>query len=163
MSKLPPAAGVSGAGVVRIVRDAHFWIAVAAGILFWAGLALWVSPAPDPYWPVRQFRQFLYLTLLFPIIEEVVFRGYLQTMLLRWHYGRRAWLQVTVANLLTSLLFTALHFFGHPPLAAAAVIVPSLIFGYFRDRHGNIHAAVVLHVFYNTGYLWLFSSAARSG
>ena len=45
----------------------------------------------------------------------------------------------------------------------AAVIVPSLIFGYFRDRHGNIHAAVVLHVFYNAGYLWLFSSAAQAG
>jgi membrane protease YdiL (CAAX protease family) len=153
---LPPVSG-SAAGFGRVFRDAHFWIAAGAGILFWVGLTLWASPTPDPWWPARQFRQFLYLTLLFPIIEEVIFRGYIQATLLRWRYGRRAWLQITVANVLTSVLFTALHFLNHPPLAAAGVIVPSLIFGYFRDRHGGIHAAAVLHVFYNAGYLWLFS------
>jgi membrane protease YdiL (CAAX protease family) len=158
-----PAVSGFAAGFDRVFRDAHFWIAAGAGILFWTGLFLWVSPTPDPWWPVRQFRQFLYLTLLFPVLEEVIFRGYVQGMLLRWRYGRRAWLQMTAANVLTSVLFTALHFLSHPPLAAAAVIVPSLIFGYFRDRHGNIHAAVVLHVFYNAGYLWLFSSASRAG
>ena len=38
-----------------------------------------------------------------------------------------------------------------------SVFVPSLIFGYFRDRYRNIVPAVLLHVFYNTGFVLLFN------
>ena len=60
------------------------------------------------------------------------------------------------ANLLTSLLFTALHFINHAPLWAAAVFFPSLVFGFFKDRTGKLAAPIILHVFYNSGYFWLF-------
>ena len=53
------------------------------------------------------------------------------------------------------LVFTALHFVNHPPPWAAAVLLPSLLFGYFRDRHGSVLPAIVLHVFYNAGYFLL--------
>ena len=59
-------------------------------------------------------------------------------------------------GVLTSLLFTALHFINHAPLWAAAVFFPSLVFGFFKDRTGKLAAPIILHVFYNSGYFWLF-------
>jgi membrane protease YdiL (CAAX protease family) len=41
---------------------------------------------------------------------------------------------------------------------SVAVFLPSLIFGYFRDRYDQLHASIVLHVFYNAGYIWIFAS-----
>ena len=61
----------------------------------------------------------------------------------------------TLANLATSVLFTALHFVSHPPLWAAGVLLPSLLYGYFRDRHDSVYPAIALHVFYNAGYFLL--------
>ena len=31
-----------------------------------------------------------------------------------------------------------------------------LLFGLFKDRSGTLGAPIVLHVFYNSGYFWLF-------
>ena len=36
---------------------------------------------------------------------------------------------------------------------AAAVIAPSLIFGYFRERHRQVCSAIILHAAYNACYL----------
>ena len=60
------------------------------------------------------------------------------------------------ANVLTSLLFTALHFFSHSPLWAAAVFLPSLVFGHFRERHNSLVSPIILHAFYNGLYFSLF-------
>lgn len=158
-----PVAGGSPVSLSGILRDFHFWMAVGAAILFWFVFAAIVRPSPDWFWPLNQFRQFLYLAVLYPVVEEIIFRGYLQGFLRRWRYGTREFVGITSANLITSLLFTVLHFVNHPPLAAAGVLVPSLIFGYFRDRHDNIYAAVILHMFYNLGYFWLFGSGLSSG
>jgi membrane protease YdiL (CAAX protease family) len=155
-----PLTGGSPFVLKRIISDIHFWVAVGAAVVFWSALALVVRPSPDWGWPLNQFRQFLYLVILYPVVEEIVFRGYLQGFLRRWGYGVREIGGITSANLITSLLFTGLHFVNHPPLAATGVFVPSLVFGYFRDRYDNIHASVILHMFYNLGYFWLFGSGA---
>lgn len=52
-----------------------------------------------------------------------------------------------------SLQFSALHFIGHPPLWAAGVLLPSLLYGFFRDRHDSVLPPIALHVFYNAGYV----------
>jgi membrane protease YdiL (CAAX protease family) len=62
---------------------------------------------------------------------------------------------LTQANLTSSALFTTLHFTSHAPLWAIGVLLPSLLFGYFRDRHDSIYPAIVLHIFYNAGYFLL--------
>lgn len=157
-----PLTGGSPFVLNRILGDVRFRVAVGAAILFWIVLAFIVKPSPDWGWPLHQFRQFLYLAILYPVLEEIVFRGYLQGVLRRWHHGLRELCGISVANLIASIVFTALHFVNHPPLAAAGVIVPSLIFGYFRDRHDNIYAAIILHVFYNLGYFWLFGSGSAN-
>lgn len=93
------------------------------------------------------------LIVVYPILEECLFRGNLQPWLgqqLSGGLGRLSW-----ANLVTSVLFTALHFVFHPPLWAAAVFVPSLVFGFFRERHQRLDTAILLHASYNASYALL--------
>lgn len=78
-----------------------------------------------------------------------MFRGLIQG----WLRGR---MRAAAAILVTSVLFSALHFFSQAAVWAAAVFVPSLVFGHFRERHGSLAAPIVLHCWYNAGYFWLF-------
>lgn len=141
----------------RLLDDRQFHWAVAAALPVWLVGYFWMMPDPDWRWPLRVPRELLLLGLLYPVAEEALFRGMLQGWLLERGLARRR-LGITGANWLTSGLFTGLHFIAHPPLAAASVLLPSLIFGHFRDRHGSLCAPIVLHVYYNLGYFWIFAS-----
>lgn len=136
------------------LRDPWFLAALAVGPVAWALLALWL-PRGDPAWPAAQPGRFLVLVLLYPVLEELVFRGLLQGTLLRRGWGHRSAGPVTAANLVTALVFAAAHLLRVTPAWAAAVLLPGLVFGYFRERHG-IGAAIALHAFYNAGFIWLF-------
>lgn len=146
------------AGMTQILRDTQFWQAVIAALLFWTVGYLWFTPQVDWAWPLHQPRDLLYLVLIYPLVEELLFRGVLQGYFLRRPALQQDIVGLTGANLLTSTIFTGLHFLMHPPLAAAAVMVPSLIFGHFRDRFGTLHAPIMLHIYYNLGYFWIFAS-----
>lgn len=142
----------------RLPSDGPFrWAVVAAPVVWVLGYIVF-APDPDWSWPLHRPRDALYLGILYPCVEELLFRGLLQGWLLERERFRRQWRGLTLANLLASGLFTALHFLAHPPLAAVSVLAPSLIFGYFRDRHGSLHAPILLHVYYNIGYFWIFAS-----
>lgn len=136
-------------------RDPLFYIALLAPLIFWGFLYAQVQPPIDLGWPLNTPVRFLVVALLYPVVEEVVFRGLLQDLM---HQRLKPWRlgPLTHANILTSLLFTALHFINHPPLWAASVLVPSLLFGFFKDRTGGLAAPISLHVFYNSGYFWVF-------
>jgi membrane protease YdiL (CAAX protease family) len=140
----------------RYWQDPLFFAALAAALLYWLALYLITQPEVDAGWPFRQPLRFLYPALLYPIVEEWIFRGFVQEFAHRrlppWRLG-----PLSHANILTSVLFTALHFINHPPLAAAMVFIPSLIFGFFKDRSGQLAAPTLLHIFYNSGYFWLFT------
>ncbi len=96
------------------------------------------------------------LILVYPVLEEIVFRGALQGWLRSKSWGLRQRSGVTVANILTSIVFTAAHIVRGSILWSAGVVFPSLIFGFFRDRYGNLYAPIALHIFYNSGLIWLF-------
>jgi membrane protease YdiL (CAAX protease family) len=142
---------------VLIRRDAKFLAALGVAPL--ALLAFWLtgkSLAPLD-WPLDRPGRFIGLVLIWPVMEEVIFRGALQPALAGRPWGQRSLAGLTAANGVTSLIFAAAHFFSHPPLWAILVLIPSLIFGYFRDRHNSLLSPMVLHVAYNFGYYWLFS------
>ncbi len=137
-------------------RDPVFLAAIGAALLYWGLLLATSTPATDLAWPLREPMRFIYPALLYPVVEEIIFRGllqeFIQTRVSPWRAG-----PLTHANLLTSVVFTALHFINHPPLWAAAVFLPSLLFGLVKERSGGLTAPIVLHVFYNSGYFWLFT------
>ena len=139
-----------------LLRDRLFWLAVMAGPLCWLLLYLLLRPAtPQWSWPLAAPADYLLPVLFYPVLEEIVFRGLLQELAQEF-ISRRTFGPLSLANLLTSLVFTGFHFLNHAPLWAALVFFPSLVFGFFKDRYGTLTAPILLHGFYNAGFLLLF-------
>jgi len=132
------------------VRDCFFIIAVGLGPPVWLML-LFTSWVPLT---VRAFTlaQLLVLVLLFPVLEELAFRGLIQGYCLRVSQLRARRFGLTGANLLTSLLFAAAHLLHQPLWIAALIFLPSLIFGELRDRFESTLPSMVLHSYYNLGF-----------
>jgi len=139
-----------------LLQDRLFWSALLAGPVIWTALYFWLSSTSVQNDPLNQWWTLLLLAGVYPLLEEWLFRGLLQPQLLTFRPLRARFLGLSNANLLTSLLFATAHLFVQPPLWAAAVIIPSLIFGAFRDRYQSIVPAIILHSFYNLGYFLVF-------
>ncbi len=110
-------------------------------------------------------------TVVAPVFEEFVFRGHLQTLLVRLFTERRATapgfplspelasseamtsvLEVNrspsrywMAIVLSSIVFALIH----PPWMAPAIFVLSLCLGYLYQRTGLLWATIVLHSLFN--------------
>ncbi|GAB1640035.1 CPBP family intramembrane glutamic endopeptidase [Krasilnikovia sp. MM14-A1259] len=141
----------------RDLRRGLLWGAGAAAV--WVGLAIAVAPLRGQHLaPVPPAADFLYAVLLTPVCEEWLYRGYLLptitgTGVLFWR-----------ANLVTSVLFVAVHlvgwaFQGTLPANALSVypvsiLVLSLVLGYLRHRTGSLLAPILLHVGNNAVNLW---------
>ncbi len=139
--------------VTAVTLDRTFQIALLFGPVVWLALSLILeASAAPPAW-----QTILMVVLLYPLLEELAFRGFLQSWLLeRPAFARHLVPGITHANLLTSLLFAAAHLFNQPPLWALSVFMPSLVFGFFRDRYNLVWPSVLLHCWYNAGFVWLF-------
>ncbi|HVK56820.1 MAG TPA: JDVT-CTERM system glutamic-type intramembrane protease [Burkholderiales bacterium] len=140
------------------LKDKVFWAALIAAPLFWFALFLWKNPSLDFAWPAQMPGSFLMLTLVFPVLEELAFRGFVQKALYDTRWGKKNWLGFSAANLLTSMIFAFAHLARHSPMWSALAFFPSLIFGFFRDRYDRITPSILLHVFYNAGYFWFFGA-----
>lgn len=133
--------------------DRHLVLALLLALPVWVALGLGVGgrmqvPAGWGAWAS--------FVLLQPLLEELVFRGLLQGQLLRLSTPSggqpRRLGPLTLANLLVTAGFVALHLRAQPLAWALAVAVPSLIFGHLRERMGSVWPAVLLHIFYNAGF-----------
>ncbi len=133
-------------------RDPIFWLALAAGPIAWAGLVVNFGLAEPTRWLDAPLR-FAWLALLLPVLEELGFRGGLQTLLLR--RTGKAWGPLTLANAATSLAFAAAHIPAQGVGWAIFILPPALVFGLLRERSGGVAAPIVLHVVYNAGFLLL--------
>jgi membrane protease YdiL (CAAX protease family) len=91
------------------------------------------------------------------LTEEAIYRGALQTALLR--SSRSAWF----ANVLQAAAFAALHFqvgFPNGVLGYAMTLIYGLLLGYLRARTNGLLAPVVAHIVADLviGYILLFGS-----
>ncbi len=128
--------------------DAHLMAALAVALPVWLMMAATFSHAmhaPATLWA------WLSLVVSQPALEECVFRGALQSPLLHLCAGRRLG-RVTLANLLVTAVFVAMHLFNQPWVWALAVAGPSLVFGHLRERLDSIWPAVLTHAYYNLGF-----------
>jgi membrane protease YdiL (CAAX protease family) len=99
------------------------------------------------FWGVRFEPALIWPVVVYPLLEEFVFRGLVQPELAqRWprRYG-----PLSVANLVTSLTFALAHLVTRGPVTAALVFLPSLGLGWVRERSGGLLWPVALHALGN--------------
>ncbi|MDN5942645.1 MAG: JDVT-CTERM system glutamic-type intramembrane protease [Nitrospira sp.] len=135
-------------------RSPVFLSALAMGAAVWLLLPFLTVVQPLP-WPHIFSRPFLVAVLWQPIVEELLFRGCLQGWLLAHEWGRRSFVGISIANLLTSVVFAGAHIATHPLPWALSTLFPSLLFGVLRDRSGSVFPPLALHIIYNAGYFLL--------
>jgi uncharacterized protein len=121
---------------LRPFADPWFYLVLGFGL----GAFLLPEPAVLIGWNVL---------LLKALIEEAAFRWGLQNLLNGRFRERMVIGPLSLANLTASLAFAGLHFVHQPPLWAASVFVPSLVFGWVWDRYRSLLPCWVVHFFYN--------------
>lgn len=135
-------------------RDTVFLFLLALGPVTWLSM-LGFFPYPLPARPAIGLLGVLSVILWQPLFEELLFRGIVQGHLLPSVVRHKSWCGVSISNLMASLLFTLAHLASHSVLWSLLVFVPSLCFGFVRDRFGSVYPSIALHAFYNTGYFLL--------
>lgn len=132
--------------------DYRLITAVAAPLLIWPWL---------PHWDSDYFKggaaSAIVLIMLFPIAEEMLFRGFLQGELLARNRFKHIMAGFSGANWVTSIAFSCAHIWQHPLTLIPGYFAVSLVLGYFRERYGGILVPVLLHSYYN---LWLLFFSA---
>jgi len=122
---------------------------LAAPIFCLFYIEIFQHKADDVYWLLSDMKSLFFLIFLYPIIEELTFRGVIQEYISQKTKQRRLFLNLSIANILTSILFVLMHFVHHEPIWAILTFFPSLIFGYFKERYAQIAPSIILHMFYN--------------
>ena len=135
-------------------RSPIFLTSIAVGVAFWGVLPLLVAVQPLPWHRILSLA-FLLAVVWQPIVEELLFRGCLQGFLSIREWAQRSLVGISIANLLTSVLFTGAHIATHSLLWASLTLFPSLLFGVLRDRSGSVFPPIALHIIYNAGYFML--------
>ena len=98
--------------------------------------------AADAFWPTV-----ILITIVAPISEEILFRGYLFGALSE---SMPMW----ATQLATAVMFGLVHGLGH----AVPIAVLSLLFGYLRQRYRSLWPAILAHVLHNGVMLALVCS-----
>lgn len=143
----------------RFYRDGYWYAGLLFVVVFWV-VYDWVYAPLGLKSPLEPLDVFILSVLFYPILEEVVFRGFLQGSLVSWKVLKGSFLRLSLANIITSCIFSSMHLINHEPLWAFLVFFPSLVFGYFKDRYQAILPCIILHQFYNLVFLSLVFESA---
>jgi len=120
---------------IKWYTDPLFYGAMVLGFMAW--ILPHGSGKPPGIWKI----------VISALAEEIAFRG----LILEW-LGRlvqKVFGPISLANLLTSLLFVLSHLLYHPLPWAIATFFPSLIFGILWERYKTIIPCWACHCFYN--------------
>jgi len=128
---------------------------MAAPVFVFLYISIFQHQSADVQNILSDTKSLFFLILFYPVVEELAFRGVIQEYIATKTKQYPSLFYLTVANVLTSVLFVLMHFVHHPPLWAMLVFIPSLIFGYFKEQYKNIVPSIFLHMIYNTCSIFL--------
>jgi hypothetical protein len=94
---------------------------------------------------------FVTIAVIAPVLEEVLFRGYLQTSLMQ---HMKPWLAILVA----SATFGAVHL---QPFAFPVLTALGAVFGYLYHKTGSLKVNIILHVI-NNGIAYILMAMGLS-
>ena len=143
-------------GCPPVYRDPQFYLALLAGLVVLTVIYQFI-PVQTYDFETKRWSYFIALVIWQPFWEELMFRGIIQGQVYKSPWGQRAWFRISNANMVTSLAFAALHIAYNPNLWSVSVLFPSLVFGYFRERHNTTFSPIALHSIYNLGYMIVVS------
>jgi membrane protease YdiL (CAAX protease family) len=137
-----------------VVATKMFWLAILIAISFWAVLILTADYKANLSWVIDHPETLLWYVFLMPLIEELAFRGYLQEALNKKFIQMViAPLNISLANVLTSVVFAILHLVTYQSAMAAATFFPSLVFGVAKDTYRSVLPGYLIHMLYNFGFI----------
>jgi len=122
---------------------------MAAPVFVFLYISIFQHQSVDVQNILSDTKSLFFLIVFYPVVEEFAFRGVIQEYIASKTKQYPSLFYFSIANILTSLLFVAMHFVHHTPLWAMLVFIPSLIFGYFKEQYKNIGPSIFLHMFYN--------------
>lgn len=98
----------------------------------------------------RPWMTFLYFIVGAPIQEEIIFRGLLQTTLVRQFPATLSFFgtSLSYAAIIVALLFGLIHLEVNPMTAGAAFVL-GLFSGELRYRSGSLLPAILVHAVFN--------------
>jgi membrane protease YdiL (CAAX protease family) len=105
-----------------------------------------------PKTPLNHVLLFTTIAVVAPMLEELLFRGYLQSSLMR---HMKPWVAIAVA----SAVFGAIHM---QPLAFPMLMMLGAAFGYLYYRTGSLKTNIILHML-NNGAAYVMMVAGVSG
>jgi membrane protease YdiL (CAAX protease family) len=140
----------------KIKRNARY-IGLAIGVI--ANIAVIFLFDVDDY--LKGFHiipKFVLAILIAPIVEEIVFRGYIQTILgfafEKYKTQKIFWLPIII----TSLIFSLLHFNAIKTVNTSqtlSIVILALAIGlfsgYFKEKYNSLIPSINLHIFSNMG------------
>ena len=109
----------------------------------------------DQFFTVDTVKIFINMVVLYPVFEEIIFRGFIQKELGRFPSLHKTFVYLSPANILTSTLFCLVHFFTWQSNVSLLVFFPSLIFGYLYEKYERLSIPIFIHGFYNLNWLML--------
>lgn len=86
-----------------------------------------------------------------PILEEIIFRGLVQSALLAWLGWQSRWLAIFIAAAVFSLIHAGVASWHVLP----GLFILGLILGWLYEKHGSLLPSVVLHVLFNLANIGL--------
>jgi len=125
----------------------------------WIGM----NPPVRPHLPGHGLPPDLFEIIVWQLIavgyaEEYFYRGYMQTRLQQvFRASRWRFLGVDIGApfWITAVLFTAGHSLVHFEWWQPAIFFPALVFGWLRNKTGNILAGALFHAFANVAMITL--------
>jgi membrane protease YdiL (CAAX protease family) len=127
--------------------DPQYLVALLSGIV-----VVWFTHHWMPVFETgHQFQVSLLISIVIwqPFIEELMFRGIIQSSIKARACSGDFLPGISYSNVFASLLFVILHLITTSSYWALTLFVPSVVYGYFRDRFDSVIPSMVLHGFYN--------------
>lgn len=144
-------------GAIKVFEDKKLiltvFLSIVIGSVFWHLFPCYLSST----WDISA-TVLINMLLIYPVIEEWVFRGTIQEGLLKINQLRKGCYGVSNANLITSCLFTGFHMIHQPLFFAVLVFIPSVIFGFFKERYSALLVPIGLHILFNGIFLLALSN-----
>ena len=139
-----------------VCKDKYYWFALSAAMVIWITFAFISQKSLSFEFSGHNTQKIFLIVLLYPLIEEIVFRGLIQSYL-QVKIRQSSVRVISHANINTSILFVTLHIFYQPMIWALIVFIPSIVFGYFKEKYNSLLPSIFLHSYYNAGFIIFIS------